>query len=379
MLKRIFALVLTFVLSLSFLASCNETAVQDGGDRKDGSWEGVDFKGQTVSLCISTNQCSECSFPAASIYTKGPDKAESNEVAKEVLARNTKAESELGVRIEYSEVDLPFSGVQENIRTIVQTSSKTSPDIYNNDMYGVSRAMVDGLLWNVKNPGEDVKSYFDFSAKGWYTDFMRGCTFDQNKYYAFAGDYFIDMIRMAWVLYVNHDILLASMQKMPTWCTDIDTFYAFVEDGLWDLDMLGDMVSRVHVDGGLLGYTECEDPVLGLAYNHGSDWIVSSSSYVTLYYQDKENGYRNVTGEHEIFKTDEEAENYLNEFYVPKIVAVNERMIKNGRKPLFKDPTDLKACYLWIDKLLEFQEVEKINEFLGCKSFKDFDPNSYEL
>ena len=57
-------------------------------------------------------------------------------------------------------------------------------------------------------------------------------------------------------------------------------------------------------------------------------------------------------------------EDYLNKFYVPKIVAVNERMIKNGRKPLFKDPTDLKACYLWIDKLLEFQEVEKINEFL---------------
>lgn len=94
---------------------------------------------------------------------------------------------------------------------------------------------------------------------------------------------------------------------------------------------------------------------------------------------DKENGYRNVTGEHEIFKTAEEAEYYLNKFYVPKIVAVNERMIKNGRKPLFKDPADLKACYLWIDKLLEFQEVEKINEFLGCTSFKDFDPNSYEL
>ena len=56
MLKRIFALVLAFVLLLSLLASCNETAVQDGGDRKDGSWEGVDFKGQTVSLCISTTK-----------------------------------------------------------------------------------------------------------------------------------------------------------------------------------------------------------------------------------------------------------------------------------------------------------------------------------
>lgn len=292
MYKRTLCLILSLLLLPSLVSCYQDDVKNDGGDRVDGSWSGVDFEGQTVALCISENRCSECSFPAASIYTKGPDKVDTNEVTKEARARNTAAERELGIRVAYSEVDLPYSGVLENIRAFVQTASKTSPDIYNNDLYGIARAMIDGLLWNVKNPGEGVKSYFDFDAPCWYFEFIRGCTFDQNKYYAFAGDYFIDMIRMAWVLYVNHEIFASSVRQMPAFCKDLDTFYAYVEDGFWDLDMMADIVGRVHVDAGVLGLTECEDPVVGLAYNHGSDWIVSASSKVTLYYQDEENDYR---------------------------------------------------------------------------------------
>ena len=289
---RIICVLILLATLLTALPACSESTVTDGGDRTDESWDKVDFKGQTVRIAISVNQCSECSFPAADIYTKGPDEAGTNEVTKEARARNAKAESELGIKIEYAEKDLPFYGVLEDIRGIVQTAAKNSPDVYNNDMYGLCRAMVDGLLWNVKDPGEDVKSYFDFTTKGWYNEFMKGCTFDQNKVYTFAGDYFIDMIRMAWVLYVNHDIFESSIKKMPNWCTSVDDFYDYVESGYWDLDILCDMVKRVHVDGGTFSVTECEDPVVGLAYNHGSDWIVSASSQVTLYYQDKENGYR---------------------------------------------------------------------------------------
>ena len=215
---KILCLLLVLATLLSLLAACNtDHVVSDGGDREGDSWNGVDFGGQTVKMSVSTNQCSECTFPAADIYTKGPDTAGSNEVVKEVLARNTEAKNTLGITIEYVETDLHFSEVLEDIRSIVQTSSKSSPDIYNNDMYGLCRAMVDGLLWNVKKPGETVKSYFNFEADGWYHEFMKGCTFDQNKYYTFAGDYFIDMIRMAWVLYVNHDIFSSNIGKMPHW------------------------------------------------------------------------------------------------------------------------------------------------------------------
>ena len=291
---------LAMLLSLlMLLASCgggDDNVVDDGGDRDgDGGWGGVDFGGQAVKFCISVNQYVECSFPAASVYTKGPDQAGSNEVAKEVLKRNAAAVKELGVTIDYSTKDLTYDVILEDMRAIVQTSAKNSPDIYNNDMYGLSRAMVDGLLWNVKDPGEDVKNYFNFEADGWYTEFMKGCTFDQNKVYLVAGDYFIDMIRMAWIVLVNNDLFEQNKKKMPTWCEEgVVTFYDYVADGFWDLDGLSDISDRVFTEGasGLRGETEKTDTTVGFAMNHVTDWIISASSEVTLYYQDKDNGYK---------------------------------------------------------------------------------------
>ena len=295
---RIISLLLVLVMCLGVLASCGggPDVTNDGGDRgEDGSWDGVDFGGQQVNFCISVNKYDECTFPAADIYTKGPDTAGSNEVAKEVLARNAAAEETLGVKINYSTKDLTYNKIHEDIRGIVQTSAKNSPDIYNNDLYGLGRAMVDGLLWNVKNPGDSVKNYFNFEAEGWYTEFMKGCTFDQAKYYVFAGDYFIDMIRMAWVVYVNTELFEQNLNKMPTWCKkSIDTFYEYIADGFWDLDAIADIASRVFTDGtnGYLGVTEKDDYMVGLATNAVMNRIISAGSQVTVYYQDVKNGYQ---------------------------------------------------------------------------------------
>ncbi len=292
---------LCFFLALAMLAgmlsACTlsrNSVNTDGGDRIDGSWEGVDFGGQEVRVSVSANQSFECMFPAADIYTRGPDTAGSSEVLKEVLARNTQASEELGIKIVYSETDLRYDEILEDVRTVVQTSAKNSPDVYNNDSRGLSRAMVDGLLWNVKNPGENVKNYFDFGTKGWYAEFIRGCTFDQEKLYLFAGDYFIDMIRMAWVVYVNNDLLSQNIGKMPAWCDSTDSFYEYVGDGFWDLDMIADFSSRIFVDGGTgkAGVTESTDPMVGFAINHVSDWIFAATSQITVYYQDEADGYR---------------------------------------------------------------------------------------
>jgi hypothetical protein len=152
--------------------------------------------------------------------------------------------------------------------------------------------MIDGLLWNVKDPGDEVKNYLNLNAEGFYTEFMKGCTFDQNKVYLIAGDYFIDMIRMAWVVYINNDLFEQNANKMPTWCQQgLDTFYEYIEAGCWDVDAMTDIVGRVFVDGGMRGETEEDDPMVGVAINPVVDWVISASSQITLYYQDKENGY----------------------------------------------------------------------------------------
>ena len=283
---RIICLLLALVLSLGALASCSGLGSNsDGGDRVGDSWDGVDFKGQTVRLCISAHQTPECNFPAADIYTKGPDTAGSNEVAKEVLARNKAAEETLGIQIEYSTKNLYYDAVITDVENIVMSSAKDSPDIYNNDCASLAYSMVSGYLWNVKNPGDDVKNYFDFTKDGWYEEFIKGCTFDQEKYYMFAGDYFIDMIRMAWVIYVNNDILAANIDSLPV--SSVDDFYAYVAEGFWDIDELAKFSNAVHVDSGELGVTEKTDDVVGFAYVGNSNWAFSAGSGVTLYYQDE--------------------------------------------------------------------------------------------
>lgn len=291
---RILAMLLALVTLLSLFASCSgSNVVSDGGDRVGDSWAGVNFQGQEVHMSISKNQYEECLFPAGNIYTKGPDKAGSNEVVVEVLKRNARASEELGINITYTETNLRYPEVFDDIKNIVMTSAKNSPDIYSNDLIGLGKAMVNGYLWNVKNPG-DVKNYFDFTKDGWYAEYIKGCTFDQNKIYIFSGDYFIDMIRMAWVLYVNEDIFNANLGKMPIWCTNLDTFYEYVEDGAWDIDTMAEIVANVHTDGvgGTLGTADRSDALIGAALNHVSDWVFASSSDVNVYYQDKTDNYK---------------------------------------------------------------------------------------
>ena len=127
---RIISLLLALLMLLGLLASCDSSNSNAGGGERgeDGSWESVDFEGQEVNFCISINKYNACMFPAANIYTKGPDKAGSNEVAKEVLARNKAAEDTLGITVKYTTKDLGYSAILEDIQNIVLTSSKNSPE-----------------------------------------------------------------------------------------------------------------------------------------------------------------------------------------------------------------------------------------------------------
>ena len=289
---RILCLLLALVTCLGVLASCGDETggATDGGDRVNGSWDGVDFGGTEVKMAYSNNRViDETTFPAADIYTKGPDEVGDNEVFREVLKRNQAAIDALNIKVTYVPKDLDNLEIPDDVRTIVMTAAKTSPDIYNNDMTGLIRSMINGHLWNAKNAGEGVKNYFDFTAKGWYTEYIKGSTFDQNKYYLFAGDYFIDMIRWSWLILVNNDLLSDNIKKVPGY-QSIKDLYTYVEEGLWDLDMMAEICSNVFVNGagGLYDKTEATDKVVGIAINGNFQWMISASTGVTVYYLDKD-------------------------------------------------------------------------------------------
>ena len=292
-LTKLICLLLALTCFLCCFVACDndESGIDDGGDRVGDSWEGVDFGGSTLKISVSANQDSEVTFPACDIYTKGPDAVTTEEVQKKVLARNKRVADMLNLNVVYTTTDLPYNEVLGNIEQLVRGAAEDAPDIYNNDMYGLTRAMVAGYLWNVKNPGADangneVKNYFDFTYDGWNYEFMKGCTFDQNKMYILAGDYFLDMIRMAWVFYVNVDMFNENGQALGY--GDINAFYEYVTSGIWDYESLTYMCKRVWQDNGTeRDKTDKKDGRIGLAVNHVSDWIFVSSSGVTPFYQDE--------------------------------------------------------------------------------------------
>ncbi len=294
---RIISLLLVIVMCLGVLASCDDGkgGGNDGGDRVGEGWEGVNFEQQEVIFCVSRHQTPECLFPAADRYTKGPDADSGDKIIQAVLKRNKEAEQTLNVKVTYTTRNLYYDEVINDVRDIVSTASKNSPDIYNNDCCSLAYSMVSGYLWNVKNAGEGIKNYFDFTKDGWYEEFTKGCTFDQDKYYIFAGDYFIDMIRMAWVIYVNNGILESNSRAFPSWAKTPDAFYEHVEQGYWDIDDMITLSSAAFADtvgSSSSGSADRGDATVGFAYVGNSDWVFSAASGITVYYQDKEDNYK---------------------------------------------------------------------------------------
>ena len=241
----------------------------------DGSWKGVDFGGQTLKVEISRNAHAQTAFPAADIYTRGPDSGTTaDQIQKKVLTRNQKVEDELDIDIDYMISDLEYDKVLDHVEKYIRISSDDAPDVLHNDLYGLFRAMPKGYFWNVKNPGRDadgneINSFFDFDAECWYTDFMAGCTFDENKQYLLASDYNIDLIRYAWVLFTNVDQFDYRIQHDPeivSYASVVERIIA-TERGL-SYDELGHIAHMAWIDSGHnKGVVELDDGVVGLCLN----------------------------------------------------------------------------------------------------------------
>ena len=298
-LKRILCLCLACAFCVLPLWSCDGGGSGDGGDggglNEDGSvnWDEVDFKGATLRFGISTDTASGGTFKPAKDYLAGPDKQSTDEVLKKVVARNSKAEADLGMKVEYLEINAGggYNEVQADIKTRVLGSSTDSPDIYNNDMRAFTYAMVEGYLMNVANPtdksGNELTSYFDFENDCWNYEFMREMTFDTRKVYVLAGDFHIDMVRMAQVLFVNKTMFNQNAQALGF--QSVDDFYDYVDSGVWDYDMLVNMCDVIWQDDGTTkNKTDLEDSRVGFVSNERLYFNFVPSTGVTTFYMDKD-------------------------------------------------------------------------------------------
>lgn len=100
------------------------------------------------------------------------------------------------------------------------------------------------------------------------------------------------------------------------------------------------------------------------------------TSYHKEVIDDIKDDYKNVF-ERTVFSDKKQIERYLQRV-VHSFIEINERMMKNGRYPLFQDPYNLPESMAWRDELLSFMAERTCNKIVGCKSFDDYEPLVYK-
>ena len=276
---RIFAMLLVAVMMLSALASCGgngDTTTPAGTTAPSGDittapttnkWEGVDFTGETLRVEYSTYTQTQLTAEGAknfNQYLVGPDDYTSIAVDNAVFERNTRVIDQLGFAIEWMETDV--SSTNQFLPHFESVSmAETPPDIVVNQHYGLIRAAVNGLLYNMREDyGNYDKNLFDFDgadSDNWYKNLMESATLNKDKIYIAAGDFLFDSLRMSYNVFVNVDMFgdLFTLQG------GMDYLYDLVlnpsGDEAWTYDKLKEMADIARPVG---TDPNSEDAVVGL-------------------------------------------------------------------------------------------------------------------
>ncbi len=279
--KKILCLLLALCMLCACFVSCDgDDEIGPGDQNYDGTWESLDFGDAKLTVSVSANDPRETTFQNSAVYMKGPDKAATSEpVQKKVLARNKKVADDLDIAIDYQTTNWKYSEILPHLEILVGGDAADAPDVYNNDIYALFRGMMAGYLWNVTDPGidakgDEVKSYFDLDHECWYKTYMEGATFSKDKQYILIGDYNIDIVRFAWVFFVNVDLwdsTFGNLTEEDGWgYNTYETACDFIEDTQdWFYDDLIALAGMAHRDGvdGTLDKTDKNDDQIGLTLN----------------------------------------------------------------------------------------------------------------
>ena len=269
---RILSLMLVLVMMVSALAACggekdpvetkkpseSEKAPNQDDPATD-KWSGVNFKG--TEIIMNLNNYEHASVVNAGTtngikYIEGPDKYTTDTVQNAVFDRNNKVTSKLGLNIKYNHEEyISSQNTFPAIENYVLADLEDAPDIIQAPSYGMVRAGIKGLLYNALAEDEE-ENYFDLTEEnGWYTDFMFENTLDQSKVFLLAGDYFIDVLRYAFCIFVNvdmYDDLFASEGG-------VESLYEMISSGKWDYEELMRCADAAYIDNGSIGSVDEED------------------------------------------------------------------------------------------------------------------------
>ena len=211
-------------------------------------------------------------------YVVGPDDVDPGTtpvLEQLVYARNTKAIEMMGMNIDYVYWDFDWSKQAEQIKTVVQGGAKDAPDLFVNMISDINMATLSGVFKDVRSI---PNSYFDFTAKGWMTDYMDSLSLTGDRSYILAGDYFLDVLRAMGVLPVNITMMDENATRLQSAILEEDDtlgvgeklsarFFDYVETGKWTWSTLHKLCEAIWVDTDNDGKDSITD-VLGIVVDN---------------------------------------------------------------------------------------------------------------
>ena len=231
---RILSLTVLAAMALTALAGCGgNTSPQDTAEAVTEevnildtlNFGNVDFNISMSASNLSTHQ-----------YMMGPEEAEGDVVDIAVFNRNLAVEERLGVNFVYETTDYLWNEVASNVRQLIMSGDDTF-DLIVDDQIGLGTCAAEGLFVNA----HDCK-YFDFSKDGWWYDYMKDACVDVDELYLLVGDYFINVLERAFVIYTNMDIFTEVSGETK------EDLYNTVLDREWTYDKMNEYVSMAYDD-----------------------------------------------------------------------------------------------------------------------------------
>ncbi len=265
--KRLLVLLLALAMLMPLLVACNNEDPEVTGSRipsTESDWfHNLDFGGKTIITRYNDS--------GVEIYMKGPDQKGSDTVLDRCYDRNLSVKATLNLKVEQR---VGHNNVEYmNEIALMPTGA---PDFITTSYLPTVSMSLQGFIRDVKHAPEGETSYYDFKASCWMEDFMQSFALDDTRYFALAGDFFIDILRDSECLYLNTNYYEEKMTDT------LEDFYTRVERGGFDADYMQYMLELAYEDTVNQGYVD-EGDRLGMIWRFGHSfypWIFGTDTSV---------------------------------------------------------------------------------------------------
>ncbi len=229
-----------------------------------------DYNGQSFRVYTSAHNASS-TLVSSNFLIEGPEELTGEAAGDAAIQRNAAVSELLNINMEFTQVNLGYDGVQNDVRTYIMAGAD-SYDLIINDLYGLTGLTVEGMFHSA-----DKGEYFDFTQPYWYGDFMNDIAFKQGQTFMIAGDFIIDTLRTGHCLVYNKNLY-----------TDLygngDGLYETVLNGEWTMDKMTELVEGAYVDldgngqkniGDQLGFSVFQDwgPCIPFLITNGAQYV----------------------------------------------------------------------------------------------------------